>query len=79
VDGFFWRNLISEDHPPKRKISRMFFKRQSAFARNRSRLYAPYMRLRAFSLGASFHIEPFAERLLPRSWADHGIFVFFSR
>lgn len=49
---------------------------RSALAEQRPRLYAAYMRLRTLALGASLPLEPFAERVLPRSWAEHGIFVF---
>jgi len=49
---------------------------RSRFAGNRPCLYAAYIKVRALSLGASFLLEPFAERVLPRTWADHGIFFF---
>lgn len=49
---------------------------RSRLAQKRPRLHAAYMRIRALSLGASAHLEPLAERVLPRTWADHGIFVF---
>jgi SAM-dependent methyltransferase len=57
---------------------------QSGFARTdrnrltekRPSLYAAYMRVRALALAASLPVEPLAERMLPRTWADHGVFVF---
>jgi ubiquinone/menaquinone biosynthesis C-methylase UbiE len=47
-----------------------------SLAEHRPRLSTAYMRVRALALGASFAAEPMAERVLPRRWAEHGIFVF---
>jgi ubiquinone/menaquinone biosynthesis C-methylase UbiE len=49
---------------------------RNLLAEKRPGLYAAYTRARVFSLGASLRLEPLAERALPRTWADHGIFVF---
>ena len=49
---------------------------QISLAERRPRVHAAYMGIHALALGASFAAEPIAERVLPRSWAEHGIFVF---
>jgi SAM-dependent methyltransferase len=40
------------------------------------RLFALYVKLDSAALAASMLIEPLAERLLPRRFAEHGIFHF---
>jgi SAM-dependent methyltransferase len=42
----------------------------------RSGRRAAYVRAQALALRASLPLESLAERVLPRQWAEHGIFVF---
>jgi SAM-dependent methyltransferase len=49
---------------------------RSGLAQRRPGVYSAYMRTRALALAASFPVELLAERLFPRTWADHAIFVF---
>jgi len=48
----------------------------SPVAEQRPGVYGMYMRLRTLALAASLPMESLAERALPRTWAQHGIFAF---
>jgi SAM-dependent methyltransferase len=50
--------------------------RRVGLAEQRPSLHSAYMAIRIVALGASSLLEPLAEHVLPRTWAQHGIFVF---